>query len=437
MKKSLFLLAFLFLISNLNAQLEVLNKLKNKIENKIDQKTDEAIDSLLEDGTKQKSSVKANQSKSQTSLGVQNNTSDASIVDETSQNPQDLKSYRKFDFVPGEKIIAFADFSNLEIGDFPADWNTNSSADLATVEGKSGKWLVLDKAGTFLPEAFNLLPENFTFEFDLICNKNFSYFSSGLHLVFTSMKKPAQEFMDWREGSHGSNGSLIMFHPSEAGGSYGRVYYSQCANGEETPLKNEIANESFYGPVSNYARVSVWRQKGRLRVYLNAEKVLDLPRLMDTKLTYNGIVFYMNGNVEAGDKYLISNLKLAVGQPDTRSKLITEGKLVTRGIVFDSGSDVIKQESYGTVKDIAQVLKENASVKVKVIGHTDNVGKEDANLSLSKKRAEAVKKYLETEFGIGPDRVQTDGKGAKEPTDDNSTTQGRANNRRVEFLKIN
>jgi len=116
--------------------------------------------------------------------------------------------------------------------------------------------------------------------------------------------------------------------------------------------------------------------------------------------------------------------------------LITEGKLITRGITFDIGSDKIKGESYGILKEIAQVLQENPTIKVKIIGHTDSDGNATSNLELSKKRAIAISKVLSTDFKIDASRIQTDGKGATEPSEPNTTPQGKANNRRVEFIKL-
>jgi len=173
-----------------------------------------------------------------------------------------------------------------------------------------------------------------------------------------------------------------------------------------------------------------------LRVYLNEEKVLDVPRAFDAAAIYNAFSICFEGKHQDQDRFLLSNLNMAVGAPDTRSKLITEGKLVTRGILFDSGSDKIKPESYGTLKDIAGVLKENPDVKVKIIGHTDSDGDDAKNLELSKKRSAAVKQALEKEFSIDASRLQTDGKGESEPSDKNDTTVGKANNRRVEFVKL-
>lgn len=135
------------------------------------------------------------------------------------------------------------------------------------------------------------------------------------------------------------------------------------------------------------------------------------------------------------DRYLVNNIKLAVGAPDTRNKLITEGKFVTRGILFDVNSDKIKPESYGVLKDIATVLNENPDVKVKIIGHTDADGKDADNLTLSQQRAASVKNALVNDFKVNDSRMQTDGKGESQPVDKNDNAAGKANNRRVEFIK--
>ena len=111
------------------------------------------------------------------------------------------------------------------------------------------------------------------------------------------------------------------------------------------------------------------------------------------------------------------------------------GKWVSHGILFDVNSDRIKGESYGSLKEIAGVLTENADLRVLIVGHTDSDGDTAANLDLSK-----------TTGGVGEDgarqrihhraaRMDTDGKGEGEPVDKNETPAGKANNRRVEFIK--
>jgi outer membrane protein OmpA-like peptidoglycan-associated protein len=132
----------------------------------------------------------------------------------------------------------------------------------------------------------------------------------------------------------------------------------------------------------------------------------------------------------------ITNVKLAEGGEDLRGKLLKEGKFSTTGILFDSGSDKIKPESYGTLKKIAEALNAESAMDIKIIGHTDADGSDGNNLDLSKRRATSVMNTLEDEFGVSGSRLQTDGKGESEPVGDNATTEGKAQNRRVEFIKM-
>ncbi len=104
-----------------------------------------------------------------------------------------------------------------------------------------------------------------------------------------------------------------------------------------------------------------------------------------------------------------------------------------KGIQFQTGKDVILKKSYGVLDDVVKVLKDNPDYNIEINGHTDNVGNEKSNLTLSEKRANAVKRYLE-KSGIDGNRMKAQGFGDTKPIDTNSTAKGRANNRRVEFV---
>jgi len=88
------------------------------------------------------------------------------------------------------------------------------------------------------------------------------------------------------------------------------------------------------------------------------------------------------------------------------------------------------------LKDIASVLKENAGVRVCIIGHTDADGDNASNLALSKCRAESVRATLTTEFSVEAARLETNGKNESHPVAPNTTSEGKATNRRVEFIKL-
>ena len=345
-----------------------------------------------------------------------------------------LKSYSKFDFVAGEKIVAAEDFSQDAIGDFPAKWNTNGSAEVVTIEGKPGKWLMLRKTErmSLIPDFVKDLPDNFTLEYDLIYNgmdKNYAY-TQRLYTTVQEAKKNDDRITAQASG----RGATFLIN---GGMGTGKVEIAQTDNnGYFTDLRGERDMGYTINPGNNgkVFHVALWRQKQRLRAYVDEVKVFDLPRIFPADVKLNAMRFHSEMS-EDRDQFFVSNIRLAVGAPDTRSKLMTEGKFSTTGILFDVNSDKIKPESYGVLKDIAGVLTENAGVRVKIIGHTDSDGDDAKNLDLSKRRAASVKAALASEFGIDAGRLDTDGKGETQPAAPNTSPEGKANNRRVEFVK--
>jgi outer membrane protein OmpA-like peptidoglycan-associated protein len=130
-----------------------------------------------------------------------------------------------------------------------------------------------------------------------------------------------------------------------------------------------------------------------------------------------------------------TRVRFAESTPDFSHAVMSDGRFVTHGILFDTGSDRLKPESGAVLKSIAAGLQANASLKWKIEGHTDSTGDAALNLDLSKRRAAAVKQVLVSEFQIDAARLTTDGLGATKPLEPNDTPQGRAQNRRVEFVK--
>ncbi|MDD4044718.1 MAG: OmpA family protein, partial [Bacteroidales bacterium] len=159
----------------------------------------------------------------------------------------------------------------------------------------------------------------------------------------------------------------------------------------------------------------------------------DVPTNIYTDTKFNKILF---SGWDAKSFPMITNLKITTASPDMRSKLLTEGKIISYGIYFDSGKDVVKPESYGSLKEIANVLNENSNIKIQIVGHTDSDGNDALNLDLSKRRAMNVKNALVKDFSIAAERIQTDGKGETQALAPNTTTEGKAKNRRVEFIKM-
>lgn len=103
-----------------------------------------------------------------------------------------------------------------------------------------------------------------------------------------------------------------------------------------------------------------------------------------------------------------------------------------QGVQFETGKSIIKSSSFAILNNVVTIMKENPTYKLYILGHTDNVGDAAKNLKLSQERAAAVEKYLETK-GVNTSRVRSEGFGDTMPAYDNTSTEGKSKNRRVEF----
>jgi outer membrane protein OmpA-like peptidoglycan-associated protein len=165
---------------------------------------------------------------------------------------------------------------------------------------------------------------------------------------------------------------------------------------------------------------------------MNEERMLNIPNL-----GFQPKMFSIGGHYD--DRYIkmsaVKNIKVNEGGKKLYDRIMAEGKFVTRGILFDVNKSTIKGESMGTINEIVVMMKEHADLNFRVEGHTDGDGDESYNQKLSEERAAAVKNLL-IQSGIDASRLDSKGYGESTPVDNNSTPEGKANNRRVEFIKI-
>jgi len=404
---SLLITASLFLFTvPVQCQFNIGKKIQDKLINRTNKGIDKTIDKGI-DGVLKKNG------KSQNDSVLSDITSDEQTE---TQNRPTLQSYSKFDFVPGSKVIFFDDFSQDAVGDFPVLWNTNGSGEVMTNNLYPGKWLKLTGESTCIWNDNPLvITDNFTVEFDVIPQKS-EHGETGYHFGMIKSEHPK----DFDTGSvPGKSGFFVHFDYS--------TYFNSYFSYERQQVKG--MREGLTQKTDQKYHISLWIQKERIRVYQNEVKLFDLPKAIDVNVKYNKMRF------EQGTP-MISNVRIAVGSPDMRSKLISEGKLVSYGIYFDVSKDVVKPESYGTLKSIADVLNENPDVRVKIVGHTDSDGADATNLDLSKRRGASVKNELVKDFGIDASRLESDGLGETKPVATNDTQINKALNRRVEFLKL-
>ena len=327
----------------------------------------------------------------------------------------------KYDFIPGEKVIFYDDFTAESIGDFPVQWNTNGSGGIVTASNFPGNWFQLTKLGYYIPEVKEDFTDNYTIEFDIvginIANMETMY-GLDFFLLSGDLNNPA--------GGSQPGTAGFTFRPD-----YDNVFWRNWSEAREWQGDNGEVSATLKS--SEKYHFAIWVQKQRVRLYVNENKVLDLAKGLQANYKYN--IFRIETYTDESTP-LIGNFRIAAGLPDMRNKLITEGKLISYGITFDVNSDKIKPESFATIKEIAQVLKDNPTVKIKVVGHTDSDGDDKSNLDLSKRRASSVKNSLVKDFSIDGTRIETDGKGESESIAKNDSSINKAKNRRVEFIKL-
>lgn len=425
-----------------DAHSQILKKLKKRaekaaertVERRVDretqEKTDEVLDSILEPGKK---NDKAPQQEPLPTIirGQETRNGDGSPnnKDQSGEavrsDPESIAVYSKFDYVPGDQIIFYEDFTKDFIGDFPSKWNTNGGGEVVTMNDSPEKWLEL------LP-GYNLytipdvpkLPEEYTIEFDVM--------SVGLSNKTSSTATLRVDLSDdakFKEGANFVHAQLPFCQYSAIG-----ITMSNHINNKReiySVIRADLREEVLQRP-----HVSIAVNKQRFRLWVNEEKHIDIPRIVPEGAVLTTLKFHMNNFKDGEERLFITNLKVAEGGLDLRRQLISDGKVSTTGILFNTGSDLIKPQSLGIIRQISQVLIQEGAIKLNIIGHTDADGDAGANLQLSKDRAQAVKNALVQIYRIDGSRLTTEGLGEAEPVGDNSTTEGKAQNRRVQFIKI-
>ncbi len=418
----------------------VRQQIKDRTKQKANNKVDEVIDKGLNKAENKVDSVLVKKDKQKTT-GTNSEATNESSNSETDNNPENIvsgttdnsavKAIRinsSSDFIAGENLIFEDNFSEDALNDFPAKWNTNGSGKIVTIDGIEGKWLDIAHNSIVNPVMNMALPENCTIEFDLFLQSDGQRTTPFIQFGLTPVRDILREDMFYKD--------RFFFNIHR--------YTENDGKTIEYGLKNDVIGNKSDFPIGNYTNkvlhVSMVINKTRIRIYLDNQKLIDLPRAITSEMRNN---FFINNNyiIPASEiGLLVSNVRIASAETDARSLLIKqlmeEGKTSTSDILFDVNSDVIKTESYSIINQFGEAMKTNPGLRIKITGHTDSDGTEASNLLLSQERAAAVKKYITENFSVAGTRIQTDGKGELQPIAANTTTEGKAKNRRVEFIKL-
>jgi outer membrane protein OmpA-like peptidoglycan-associated protein len=409
------------------ADAQLFDKLKKKVESEIKKEGERRVDEKIKEGVNkgydEVENAVSGEENNESETPQQESADEEQTTDNSSSGSAapSLKAYSKYDFVPGDQIILYEDFSQDAVGDFPALWTTDAAGEINTLNIAPGNWFNLNSGeGTywFLNEIN--FPTNFILELDIVPKSTGGRIAADL--VFFGEQTYSE--MD-KDGDPGNCGLHIVIEKE-----------NWRTEGYKEGVPEPITASSQINPVEpeKVNHVIVWVQNRRLRIYNKGAKVLDVPTNIFADSKFSRLCFKLYRGASCGA--YISNIKITTASPDMRSKLLTEGKIISYGIYFDVNKDIVKPESYGSLKEIASVLNENPGTKIMIIGHTDADGNDADNLDLSKRRAASVKNALVKDFGIDASLIETDGKGESEPVAKNDTAANKALNRRVEFIKM-
>ena len=398
---------------------------ERRVEQETSEKTDQVLDSILEPGQGKEApdSPAPDADGDAGSPQTQGPADGAPGAQGAGKSP--LEIYGKFDFVRGDEVLYFDDFADDFIGDFPAKWDTNGSGEVVAVGPGSEKWFELKGGSVYFPNISGL-PEDYTIEMDILTQGLDPNTSSTANLSIGLEENNSYDY--YRAGKNAVNL---------------KVPYCQYADvdisiwnkiGGETIINNRVDVDIRKTVVQKH-HISIGVNGQRLRLWINETKYVDVPKLVAPGSILGYLRLEAEGLREGQDRLFVKNLLVAKGGVDLRRQLLSEGSVSTNGILFDSGSANLQPQSMGIIRQISQVLQQEAGMKLLIVGHTDSDGDTAANQKLSEARAGAVKDALVSVYGIEAGRLSVEGKGEADPVSDNNSPEGKAKNRRVVFIK--
>jgi len=429
MKKFIILLVMLLIAGNA-ADAQILERLKDRAKDAVEQnlgdKVEKGVNDLLNGKKKNKKDKQEAEEPAEEAAAEE-------VAEKPDDTPDAVSQKVKSDFVRGSVILFEDDFAGEQIGEFPSKWDiSEGSIETASVNGKKyahsnapDSWF-----SPLMEDMNSYLPDVFTLEWDEFFCKQGEV--GDFHFEFL--------FYD-AEGSQ--TGHIYLNYRPWGPDCYGN-YDFQKGGGVDQAVTGSISWENLekFTKIGQWNHFAISFNKRAFKFYVNDNRIINLPNVaaparfafvIQGDNPYRGV-----GNVVlaagAKDLYERQTTDLSAAAAAVEKAIAETGKFVTNNILFETGKAALKPESMEEIQRVAEYMKANPSARFEVQGHTDNVGSDKTNDPLSQARAEAVVKALE-EQGVDPFNLRPVGKGSHEPVADNKTDEGRAKNRRVEFIK--
>ncbi len=349
------------------------------------------------------------------------------------------KSYAKFDFVPGDKVLFEDNFLSEKTDEIPSYWLVNSGMVEVSKINNEPVMGFLDAEPSAFPRLNakykKLSASRYTIEFDYLWrfeNSTFIDAAKEGKLKFPSIQIKFQTDQQELAGNVPTIGDFAKPILIQAlGKATFKTFEGNYKAGKLLETIDEVqVSEDL---ADKWVHVSIAITEKSLKVYLNSERILNAQIAFGRPETF--MLYAYGVSKEYGPQVFFKNVRIAEGGADPYKTLTTDGKFIARGINFDVNKATIKPESMGTLNTIVSILKEHPELTFEIGGHTDSDGDDASNLKLSQDRADAVKAKLVV-LGADASKLTTKGYGETKPIGDNKTFEGKAENRRVEFVTI-
>ena len=384
------------------------NAVSNKVDSKVNEETNKAMDDVLDGKKSDKKSKKSNDN-------------DADDEPSAKQKKSAKGEENKSDFVPGNVVIFEDNLQGEQLGEFPSKWDLiENNAEVAKMNGKMAIKFEhgSDTEITPLIKDGNkkYLPEFYTLEFD--------FFATGKEDTNTA-------YRPYLNSENDRHNSCIWFSQDRM------TWDIQKPNSDDNVNGNTSLGDIM--ELNDWNHFALSFNKRALKVYVNGKRIINIPNAkamdwfsVETEFWEDHIDYITNIRLAKGGVELYD--RNAQSMTPIEKAIAETGKFVTNNILFETGKATLKPESMTEIQKVADYMKKNPTARFEVQGHTDNQGSDKINDPLSQQRSEAVVKALE---GLGVDgfNLKAVGKGSHEPVADNKTEEGRAKNRRVEFIK--
>lgn len=345
------------------------------------------------------------------------------------------KNYAKFDFIPGETLLFEDNLLNEQTDEIPSHWLiAKGKVEVAKINGEMVMAFLDGTPGAYprMKPAKKLYADRFTLEFDYLWRNNSKTWIKAVGDGNAGGDRLQIQFANDKEWE-AVRDKLGDFENNVIITSSGQAEFKEFKGNYKTGIVADVNLNLYEDLCDKWVHLSIAVTEKSLKVYLNSERVLNA----QIQAGGNGPSFQIVADgtaYEYGSQLFIKNIRVAAGGADPYKTLIIDGKIIARGINFDVAKSSIKPESFGALNNIVAIMKEHPELKFEIGGHTDNDGDDTTNLKLSQERADAVKEKLIT-LGIDATKLTTKGYGETKPMGDNATFEGKATNRRVEFVK--